>query len=72
MRCISATSVTNCLFEAATNERQTEREAEDTRDGAYITWESNVTALKLLRQYPVCPYGKCKLGRKQSVGKQRR
>jgi len=48
---VSATSVTNCLFEAVTNERQ--REAEDTRDGAYITWGSIVTALKLLRQYPL-------------------
>ena len=51
MCCVSATSVTNCLFEAVTNERQ--REAEDKRDGAYTTWGSNVTALKLLRLHPL-------------------
>jgi hypothetical protein len=30
-----------------------DREAEYTRDGAYVTWGGNVTALKLLRQYPL-------------------
>jgi hypothetical protein len=53
MCCVSATSVTNCLFEAVTNER--ERERRRIRDGAYtrITWGSNMTALKLLRHYPL-------------------